>query len=118
MSSTFSRIDEKWWPFIDFIGYLDNFNEDTKKVLSSIHCSVDGVSAWDRIGRFGWNDKDTFNCRIASQNDCQFMGTSDKGHSNKARDQMLQYCTPGLEDNIEERYSKDLKTIHFFTRIQ
>jgi hypothetical protein len=115
--SIFSVIDEKWWPFIDFVGYMDNLNENTKTFLSSIHSSVDGVSAWDRIGRFGWNDKDTTNCTIASQSDGQFMGTSDKRHSTKARDQMLQYYTPFLEDIINERYSEDLNNpfFHFNT---
>jgi len=61
-----SRIDEKWLPFVGVVGDMDNLNEDANFFFSSIHSSVNDVSAWDRDGTSGWNDFDN-ECDIAEQ---------------------------------------------------
>jgi len=112
--SIYSRIDEKWWPFINFVGDMDNLNEDAKTLLSSIHSSVDGVSAWDRVGTSGWSDVYD-NCDIAEQSPGSFLGIDNMNlhHKTNAREKMLKYYTPELERYVEERYADDLSNPYF-----
>ena len=109
----YSRIDAKWWPYIDFIGKMENLNDDAKQFLSSIHSNVDGVSAWDRIGTSGWSNKYSKNCTKASQSEGQFFGVRDPGHSTNAKDQMMKYYNTELEELIEERYADDIENPYF-----
>jgi hypothetical protein len=48
--SIYSRIDEKWWPYINFIGPMDNLSGNAKALLKYIHSNISGKSAWDKIG--------------------------------------------------------------------
>ena len=83
--SIYSRIDEKWWPYIDKIGYMDTLTSDVKYILSSIHSTIDGVSAWDCIGASGWSgDKTNTNCSINLQSDIPFLGKGDSKHTTSA----------------------------------
>jgi Sulfotransferase family len=43
------RMEEKYWPYINFIGSLENVEADSKKLLEKL-----GV--WDEIGRSGWGE--------------------------------------------------------------
>ena len=43
----FDYIDEKWWLYM-------NLRNDAETLLMSIKSSIDGVSAWDHIGKYGW----------------------------------------------------------------
>ena len=115
--SMYSRIDAKWWPYIDFIGKMENLSEDAKQFLSSIHSNVDGVSAWDRVGTVGWGDtrvnKTSKDCVIASKSKGEFLGVRDPGHSTNARNKMMKYYNIELEELVEERYADDLENPYF-----
>lgn len=44
-----NRMEEKYWPYINFVGLLENAREDSQKLLEKI-------GAWDEIGKFGWGE--------------------------------------------------------------
>ena len=115
--SMYSRIDRKWWPYIDFVGKMEHLSEDVKQFLSSIHSNVDRVSAWDRIGRSGWGDtrgnKTSKDCHVASQSEGEFFGVRDPGHSTNAKVQMMKYYNIELEEILEKRYADDLDNPYF-----
>jgi hypothetical protein len=41
------RMEKKYWKYINFIGKIDNVEEDSKRLLKQI-------GAWDAIGKSGW----------------------------------------------------------------
>ena len=110
--SIYSRIDEKWWPYINFIGNMENMSDDATALLTSIHSSVTGTSAWDKIGRSGWSDNER-DCESTINSKGVFLGKRDQRHTTSARDKMLQYYTPELEDFVEKRYADDLNNNFF-----
>ncbi len=109
----YSRIDAKWWPYIDFVGKMENINDDAKEFLNSIHSNIDGDSAWERIGQSGWGDKTTENCTIAGMSEGQFLGVRDANHTTRAKAKMMEYYTPELERMVEERYAEDIDNPYF-----
>jgi len=36
-----SFVDKKWWPYINFIGYMDSLSADSKQLFKNIKPSVD-----------------------------------------------------------------------------
>ena len=114
--SSYSRVDEKWWKWINYIANMEHLNEDAEHFLKSIHSNIDSVSAWDRVGKTGWGD---------NERDCDHLGTSaflakkDHRHKTNARDKMLQYYTPELEKFVETHYAQDLNNPYFhFSKLQ
>ena len=61
----YTRIDEKFWPYINYIANMENLSNDAMHFLQSINSTIDGVSAWDRIGKKGWSE---------NERDCNTMG--------------------------------------------
>jgi hypothetical protein len=123
--SIFSRIDEKWWPYIDTIGNMDTLRDDAQALLSSVYSNIDNVSAWDRIGTSGWSGvkrkgKDQ-NGHIADGQSCDlnlssplpFLGKGDAKHTTNANDKMRKYYTPELEEFVERKYYDDLNNPFF-----
>lgn len=130
----YSRIDAKWWPYIDFVGYMENLNSDTEEFLSSVYSKnedkndsndamhgVNGrkVSAWEKMGKSGWGN---YNGTAPSERDCTraaiesdgpFMGVPRADHATRAREQMMEFYTPELEALVEERYKDDLNNPFF-----
>ena len=108
--SIYSRVDEKWWPYMTYIGNMENLSEDAEEFLQSIHSNIDGASAWDKIGRTGWSD---------NERDCSNLGHSafltkkDVHHKTNAREKMLQYYTPELEEFVENHYADDYENSFF-----
>jgi len=62
----FNQIDNKWWPYINFIGNLENISEDASKLLQSVKSEKDEISAWEHWGKTGWSD---------DERDCEAEGT-------------------------------------------
>jgi hypothetical protein len=46
------RMEDKYWPYINFVGTLENAEEDAAKLLKKI-------GAWDAIGKTGWGKNGT-----------------------------------------------------------
>ena len=108
--SIYSRIDDKWWPYVNYIAHMKDLSADAEDFLTSIHSNIDGVSAWDRIGKTGWSD---------NERDCDHLGTDaflskkDNQHHTNARDKMLQYYTPKLERFVETHFADDYNNPFF-----
>jgi len=112
----FNQIDNKWWPYINFIGNLENISEDASKLLQSVKSEKDGISAWERWGKTGWSD---------DERDCEAEGTQaflqkkDSRHKTDAHEKLRKYYTPELEIFVEEHYAKDFSNPYFdFTPFQ
>lgn len=43
------RVDDIFWPYMNFIGYMDNIAEDTRTLLESL-----GPDIWEQYGASGW----------------------------------------------------------------
>jgi hypothetical protein len=110
--SIYSRIDQKWWPYINYIGHMESISEDARWLLKHLYSNIDGTSAWDKIGKSGWseNERDC-NSTVAAKG--EFLAKRDIRHTTSARDKMLQYYTPELERFVEEHYSDDLNNPYF-----
>lgn len=107
--SIYSRIDAKWWPFINFVGRMEYLATDTREFLQSIKSSRHGMSAWDFLGKTGWGDDE----RDCHGGNSSFLGERDNHHQTNARDKMIQYYTPDLERFVEYHYADDFNN-HFF----
>jgi len=113
----FPKIDVKWWPSINFIGYMSTLHTDSRRLLQSLYSvhDDDGVnaSAWDRWAMAGWPENITQNCRdnlTTSELDPQeyeFMSRPDSIHATSAHSRMSKYYTPELERFVEERWADD-----------
>jgi hypothetical protein len=114
--SIYSTVDEKWWPWIDEIYDMENISETAKMFLQSIKSNIDGVSAWDRVGKTGWSEN-VRDCN--SHGDNPFLGKKDNRHKTDANTKMKHFYTPELERFVEERYADDLNNPYFqFSPIQ
>jgi len=130
-----SRIDEKWWPSINFVGNMEHLSQDAERFLKTIRSSKSsissgsngtaggigsvrgskgdsnsvGVTAWDVIGKTGWNGNER-DCSIGTS---AFLAERVNRHQTSARDHMLGYYTPQLELFVENHYADDLNN-HYF----
>jgi hypothetical protein len=111
--SIYSRIDEKWWPYINVIGYMENLSDDAKVLLKSIHSNITGESAWDKIGKTGWSDNERECKNRLFHKGNEFLQKRDKRHTTNAREKMQMYYTPELEKFVEERYADDMSNAFY-----
>jgi hypothetical protein len=88
-----SRIDEKWWPKISFVGNMEHLSRDTENLLKSRKNS-NGVTAFARTGKTGLSEKS-------------------EQHKTDSNKKLARYYTPELERFIEKRYEDDLKSQYF-----
>jgi len=89
------RIDDKWWPYINFVGSLENVEDDSKRLL-------DQVGAWDDIGSDGWGGHDGQDRIFASNKDAY----------RNARE-MIGVYTPQVGRMLDKYYSADYSSRHF-----
>ena len=95
---------------------MDTLTSDVKYILSSIHSTIDGVSAWDCIGASGWSgDNTNTNCSINLRSDIPFLGKGDSKHTTSANalDKLKKYYTPGLEKFVESGFSDEYRNPFF-----
>lgn len=89
------RVPEKIWQTVNFVGYMDNLEQDARKLLTK-------VGAWDKYAANGWGP-----------NEDQAMFADEAGesaarsHATKAQARMRQYYTPEIEMGIEKRFEPD-----------
>lgn len=95
------RLPEKFWKYIDFVGYMDKIATDAEQLLRKI-------GAWHPYGTTGWGKHG--NATI-------FSTTAGREHATQARKKLQQYLTPTLETQLEEYYARDYSNPHLnFTR--
>merc|ERR1719453_1764857 len=91
---------------------MESMSEDARWLLKRVYSNIDGISAWDRIGKSGWSDNER-DCNSTAGADGEFLAQRDVRHTTRARDKMLGYYTPELERFVEEHYSDDLNNPYF-----
>ena len=99
-----AKIDSKWWPYIDFIGYQNNLVEDAEtllKTLTSTRDPVPGRTAWERYGEKGWgNDNDLCEKRPNS-----FLQENTSTHKLETGDHLMEWYTAETEKMVEEHWA-------------
>ncbi len=49
-------IDDKWWPYMTFVGYLDSAASDAERLLNSLTAERSTITAWEKFGKSGWGE--------------------------------------------------------------
>jgi hypothetical protein len=99
-----AKIDSKWWPYIDVIGYQDNLLQDSRRILKMLYSNPDevkGQSAWDRYGITGWG---------APGDECEnrthaFLEENTSSHKLDSGSHLLEWYTPELEKLVEKKWA-------------
>ena len=98
-----AKIDPKWWPYFNFIGYQNNLQEDSKRLLSRLHSNADGKTAWERVGSSGWgNDNDGCERRASA-----FLEENTSTHRLETGKKLLQWYDPKTEALVEKYWKND-----------
>ncbi|GFH50034.1 hypothetical protein CTEN210_06510 [Chaetoceros tenuissimus] len=111
----YDYIDKKWWKYMTFISTMKNLSQDAEILLKSVKSSVDGVSAWDRIGKHGWGaDFKKHGCEDSGDSRA-FLEAKPTNHQTGASKTKAEkkFYTPELEKIVENRYAKDLHNPYF-----
>ena len=95
------RLDLKYLPLIDFVGSMDNQQDDARHLLQTI-------GAWEDFGASGWGINGTE--QIFQSKSSVTHATSSS--ASNAWDRMKKYYTPELERAVEERFAGDYDTFH------
>lgn len=74
------RMEEKYWPYINFVGHMESVYEDAKKLLTKI-------KAWDQYGASGWGQEGIEEL---------YGDQSSVKHATNATGRMRSYFTNGL----------------------
>jgi hypothetical protein len=90
-----SRMENKYWRYVNFVGHMDTMEEDAKRLLKSI-------GAWDQYGASGWGED-------GGQSIFQSK-TGGRMHATDARDKLRSYISPKLEQELKNFYRKDYQS--------
>ena len=97
------KIDSKWWPYIDVIGYQSNLLHDSQHILKTLYSNrdeVEGRSAWDRYGVTGWGMSNECENRTHS-----FLEENTSTHKLDTGSHLLEWYTAETEKVVEEKWS-------------
>lgn len=107
-----NALDEKWWPSINFVGYMHSAANDARRLLESLVSVEDGASAWEKDGEIGWGDNGSEG----------FMQSNSASHRNGAQNKLKKYYTAENERFVEKHWAKDwnmhqyhFKMFHLFS---
>ena len=90
-------IDSKWWPSMNFVGYMDQVAPDAERLLRRIKSSKKNgasASAWDDYGKTGWGKNGTG----------AFMYRDTAHHATNAHDKLRLYYTSRCAEAFVERH--------------
>lgn len=107
-----AKIDSKWLPYIDIIGYQHNLHHDAKKILSGLTSSRHGVgedSAWDKYGVSGWKGS-KWVPKFCENRTHEFFEENASGHNNDSGAKLKIWYTPELERLVEEKWAVEWST--------
>lgn len=97
-----TKIDSKWWPYIDIIGYQDDLQNDAQNILKHLTSARDDVSertAWDRYGVTGWGASNGCENRTHS-----FLEENTSTHKLDTGDHLMEWYTAETEKLVEENW--------------
>lgn len=89
-----NRMEEKYWPYINFVGHMETLQEDAETLLKQ-------VGAWKEYGSTGWGvkgDQYVFQAKA---------GDAGRLHATSAKTQLQSYLTAELEAAVDEYYAED-----------
>lgn len=99
-----AKVDKKWWPYIDYIGFQNDLLKDSKAILeslTSVRDPVEGRNAWERYGQTGWgNDNELCEKRPHS-----FLEENTSAHNLDSGSKMMEWYTPETEKMVEEGWA-------------
>ena len=104
------RVDSDFWPFINFVGYMDSIAEDTKSMLEIL-----GQDVWDTYGASGWG---------LNGNESIFAGLENAHHyaEGGASSHYLSYFTPRIEKEADaylvEEYEHEVLKLPQYRKFQ
>jgi len=96
-------IDAKWWPYIDFIGYQNTIEQDSKRLMQMLTSTKDPVpnrTLYERYGRSGWGSEEGCENRTHA-----FMHVNTAEHKTGADSQMKEWYTPETEKMVEHYWA-------------
>jgi hypothetical protein len=109
----YTRVDDKWWPYMTYIANMENLSDDAERFLRSLKSEIDGVSAWDRVGKSGWGDNEKHYCETTPNSTNAFLAVKGKIHNEDAENYLREYYTPELEKEVEKQYWMDYSNPYF-----
>jgi hypothetical protein len=99
-----ARLDSKFWPYMDFVGHVENSAADAQALLTR-------VGAWDEFGASGWGTDGT--SAIFQSKGSGGAGT----HATWSQWKVWQWYTPEIEQQVEDFFRADFENPLFnFTR--
>jgi len=95
------KIDEKWWPYINFIGHQKNLISDSRQLLETLTSTRDPIpkrTAWQRYGISGWG---------ATNDGCEnrtrsFLEENSSSHKLDTGSHLKEWYTAESELKVEE----------------
>jgi hypothetical protein len=105
-SSQSRRMQDKYWPYINFVGNMETVAGDAERLLRQ-------VGAWEEVGKSGWG----------KAGNMSIFGTKAGGegriHATNARERLRVHYTPELEKKVELYYASDYaNSVMNLTRMQ
>jgi hypothetical protein len=97
-----SAIDQKWWPYFNFIGYYHNIDGDAKRLLSQLRSSKNRTSAWMRVGISGWGTDGKCENRTGS-----FLHKNTADHRRDSGEKLKKYYDRDTEAMVEKYWRSD-----------
>jgi hypothetical protein len=88
------RVDAKYWPYMDWVGYVETAASDAETLLRKI-------GAWEEFGKSGWGD---------DGKNAIFQSTEQTGagvHATWSQHKVWQWYTPESEKLVERYYQAD-----------
>jgi hypothetical protein len=99
-----TRMERKFWPYVDFVGHVETSSKDAKRLLQRI-------GAWDEYGARGWGKNGNFSFLESSDADAAGL------HAHYSQWQAWTWYTPVVEEMVEQHYTMDYENPLFnFTR--
>jgi len=98
-----SMMDAKWWPYIDFIGYQNTIEQDSKRLMQMLTSTKDPVpnrTLYERYGSSGWGSEEGCENRTHA-----FMHVNTAEHKTGADSQMKEWYTPETEKIVEQYWA-------------
>jgi hypothetical protein len=83
------RVDDIFWPYMNFVGYMDNIAEDTKTLLKSL-----GPGVWEKFGASGWG-------RSGNEAIFESLGNAHHHSIGGALSHYHDYFTPAIEQEAD-----------------
>ena len=100
-----AKIDAKWWPYLDFIGYQNNLLNDSRallQMLTSTRDTVPGRTLYDRYGSSGWGSEEGCESRPHA-----FLEENTSTHNINTGSKLKEWYTPETERIVEQYWAME-----------